>query len=128
MERRLLDSNIIIYSIQPQHYQLMSFLKRFELSYSKVSMIEVLGFHLLPVADKPKFQTFFSNIESYDITDNVINKAVDLKQSRKMSLGDSIVAATAIVHKITLLTRNTDDFQGIPKLTVINPFDFITVN
>jgi predicted nucleic acid-binding protein len=37
-------------------------------------------------------------------------------------LGDAIIAATALVHVQTLVTRNTDDFAWIPSLKLWNPF------
>jgi predicted nucleic acid-binding protein len=40
-----------------------------------------------------------------------------------MSLGDSLIAATALVHNLILVTRNTDDFNWIANLSLLNPFD-----
>ncbi len=40
-----------------------------------------------------------------------------------MSLGDSLIAATAILNNLALVTNNTKDFQWIDSLTIINPFD-----
>jgi len=44
------------------------------------------------------------------------------KQARKIKLGDSLVAGTALLHDLTLVTRNVDDFTGIDGLKVLNPF------
>jgi len=38
-----------------------------------------------------------------------------------MSLGDAIIAGTALEHGLTLVTANVKDFQWIPNLKVINP-------
>jgi predicted nucleic acid-binding protein len=48
--------------------------------------------------------------------------AVQLRQQRKISLGDALIAGTAIVHGRTLVTRNTDDFAWIDGLALLNPF------
>ncbi len=40
-----------------------------------------------------------------------------------MKLGDALIAATALVHGVELVTRNTADFSGIAGLRVINPLD-----
>jgi len=40
-----------------------------------------------------------------------------------MSLGDSLVAATALVHNHKLITRNASDFNWVPGLVLENPFD-----
>ena len=54
---------------------------------------------------------------------DVLERAVSLRQQRKMSLGDAIIAATALVHDLTLVTRNVDDFRWIADLRLLNPFD-----
>jgi predicted nucleic acid-binding protein len=35
---------------------------------------------------------------------------------------DGLLAATAMQHDLTLVTRNTKDFQDIPGLTTLNPW------
>jgi predicted nucleic acid-binding protein len=41
---------------------------------------------------------------------------------RKLSLGDALVAGTALAHERTLVTRNTDDSKWIAELTLLDPF------
>ena len=36
-------------------------------------------------------------------------------------IADSLIAATAIIHGLTIATRNTSDFQGLP-LALFNPW------
>jgi len=40
-----------------------------------------------------------------------------------VKLPDAIIAATALVHGLPLLTRNTTDFSALPGLTLLNPHD-----
>jgi toxin FitB len=40
-----------------------------------------------------------------------------------MTLGDAIIAGTALVYELTLVTRNIDDFRWIAELNLLNPFD-----
>ncbi|MBB3590341.1 hypothetical protein FHX08_000685 [Rhizobium sp. BK529] len=40
---------------------------------------------------------------------------------------DCLIAATAIVHNMTVATRNTRDFEAFP-VQVFNPFDYRDVN
>jgi toxin FitB len=40
-----------------------------------------------------------------------------------MTLGDAIIARTALVNGLTLITRNTDDFRWIVQLELLNPFE-----
>jgi toxin FitB len=38
-----------------------------------------------------------------------------------MSLGDAIIAATALIYNLEIVTRNTADFTGIPNIKLTNP-------
>jgi len=57
------------------------------------------------------------------ISNAILQQAVILRQHRRMNLGDAIIGATALVHNLTLVTRNIEDFQWIPQLILLNPFD-----
>ncbi|MFN8261516.1 MAG: type II toxin-antitoxin system VapC family toxin [Chitinophagales bacterium] len=126
----LLDSNIIIYSVQPEFEKILEFLssKEDSLSVSIISKIEVLGYNKLTNFDKENFLSFFDKIQSFGVNDEIVNIAIDLKQQQKMSLGDAIIAATAIYKKIPLLTNNTDDFKHIENLVLISLNDIIGGN
>jgi predicted nucleic acid-binding protein len=41
---------------------------------------------------------------------------------KKLKLGDAIIAASAIVHGLTVVTRNVADFEGVEGLLFINPW------
>jgi len=58
-----------------------------------------------------------------EITSEIVERAISLRQERKIGLGDAIVAATALVHELPLATRNTKDFKWIAELNLIDPFD-----
>jgi len=49
--------------------------------------------------------------------------AIQFRQQQSMSLGDAIIAATALEHHQTLATRNIKDFDWIDGLKVINPLN-----
>lgn len=117
----LLDSNIIIYAAQPAHASLRVFIDEHAPAVSIVSFIEVLGFHRLQPADRAVLERFFQAAEILPLSETVAREAVRLRQQRKMSLGDSIIAATALMHGRTLVTRNTGDFHWVPGLVLLDP-------
>ena len=117
----LLDSNIIIYSPYPNYAHLRSLVSDSNNSVSIITMVEVLGYHQLTSAHKKYFENVFKMLKVIDLDFKIIQTAIQLKQSKKYSLGDSIIAATAIQNNLTLLTNNEKDFKDISDLNVVNP-------
>ena len=117
----LLDSNIIIYAAQPEHAALRVVIAEHSPAVSAVSQVEVLGYHRLRESDREAFESFFAVAEVLPISQAVVQEAVKLRQLRKMTLGDALVAATAMVHGRELLTHNTRDFDWVPGLRVLDP-------
>ena len=42
---------------------------------------------------------------------------------RTRGLADCLIAATALEHYLTLVTRNVADFEGLESLEIVNPSD-----
>jgi toxin FitB len=117
----LLDSNILIYSAQPAYSYLRPLVSTPTHQVSAFTMLEVLGFPSLTQIDKAYFQSIFSVLDVKDVSLAIINQAIVLRQTRKMSSGDAIIAATALLCGAELYTRNIADFNWISGLRVINP-------
>jgi toxin FitB len=107
----LLDSNLIIYASKPGYDDLREWLGNHPITVSALSQLEVLGYHRLTDEDRNFFVDFFSIMPVLAITQAVINQAIALRQQRKLSLGDAIIAATALVHDLPIATHNGADFQ-----------------
>ncbi|RUS97208.1 type II toxin-antitoxin system VapC family toxin [Trichormus variabilis] len=119
----LLDSNIIIYAAQAENEFLREFIAENSPFVSALSCLEVLGYHQLNDEDKAYFEEFFNASQILPVSQAVIEQGVRLKQIKKMSLGDAIIAGTALVYDLTVVTRNIDDFRWITELNLLNPFD-----
>lgn len=117
----ILDSNIIIYSVMPDSFKIRDFLKNAEseLHVSAISKIEVLGYHKLTTEEKLLFESFFNSISIIQVTNAVIDRAIEIRQKRNVSLGDSIIAASALVNHKKIFTNNEDDFYGISGIEII---------
>jgi toxin FitB len=119
----LIDSNIVIYSTRREYAFLREFIRINHGKVSAVSKIEVLGFPRISAAEKEALESLFTNVEVLDVTEAIVEQAIRLRQVRRMSLGDAVVAATALCHKLPLATRNTKDFTWIEGLQLVNPVD-----
>jgi hypothetical protein len=89
---------------------------------SQVCRIEVLGYHLITTTHKQLLTEMFSAVKMIPMTVPIVERAIQLRQQRRMSLGDAIVAATALERDLILWTRNVKDFTWIPDLVVHDPF------
>lgn len=121
-QRILLDSNIVIYSSNADYDFLRQRLAPYDLVVSDISRLEVLGFSRIAELEKRYFNEFFEAVECFIITPQIINHAITLRQIKKMSLGDAIIASTALLHNLPIMTRNDSDFNWIDSLQVVNPF------
>ena len=119
---RLLDSNIVIAAAAPEAEALRAELSAEPCVISIVTRIEVLGYHRLSAEEESGLLGFLSRVETHALDDSVAARAITLRQERKMGLGDAIIAATALVHGLRLVTRNVDDFKHIAGLELSNPF------
>lgn len=119
----LIDSNIIIYAAQPEYANLRQFIAQHTPAVSAISYVEVLGYHRLTEPERHWFQAFFATAPMISLSPIVLEEAVSLRQQRKMTLGDALIAGTALAHGLTLVTRNANDFNWIPALEVFNPFE-----
>ncbi len=70
-----------------------------------------------------KIKEFIDDCEIADISPNVVAECVHLRRKKKIKLPDAIIAATAIANSLTLITRNTKDFEVITGLSLLNPFE-----
>lgn len=117
----LLDSNIIIYAAKPEHADLRQFIATHAPAVSIVSYVEVLGYHKLSDLERHHFEAFFKAARVLGITDSIAEEAVKLRQMKRMTLGDALIAGTALAHGLTLVTRNTKDFAWIGSLNLLDP-------
>lgn len=117
----LADSNIIIYAAQSDDLNWRQFFREYQVAASIVSYIEALGYQSLPEEERLILEEIFRIIALLPLTPEIAAQAVELRQQRRIGLGDAIIAATALEHDLTLMTRNTRDFRQITNLRLINP-------
>ncbi len=86
---------------------------------SIITQIELLCWRTDNITEQ-KVIKFIKDSLILDINNDIVTHCVDLKRNKKIKTPDAIIAATAISHKLTLITSDTD-FNNIPDLEVINP-------
>jgi len=51
-------------------------------------------------------------------------KTAEIRKQHSIKLPDAIIAATAVIYGLILVTRNTKDFVNIDGLQVVNPWTY----
>ena len=97
---QLLDSNILIYSAQEEFANLRMLFREETIRVSAISKVEVLGFRGLTAIDKLYFEALFRQLTAFPIDNAILDKATELRQQHRLSLGDAIIAATALLHTV----------------------------
>ena len=117
MNKVLLDSNIII-GLAKNHLPI-AILQNYNSVVFEITRLEVFGYHKIQKEEEKFLGQFFLNISFVDISRPLIDKAIELRQRKAMSLGDAIIAATAITENLPLITLNHKDFKNIRELILI---------
>jgi predicted nucleic acid-binding protein len=76
-------------------------------------------------ATKEQLQPLYEFMEIVNIlpiNEAVIEKTISIRQTKKIALGDALIAATSLVNDLILISRNTSDFKNIDGLQVIDPY------
>lgn len=127
-EQFLIDTNILIYFFDGKltDKQRKTVIELFEQSFniSVITKIEFLGFK--DFFDNEKYvsaKEFVNNANIIPLSDDLIDKIIEIKQQWNLKLGDAIIGATAIANSCTVVTRNQKDFEKIVGLKIINPLN-----
>lgn len=96
----ILDSNILIYSVEPAYAPVRAYIDAGNkpIYVSLISHLEVLGYHRLSENHRIELSALLASATTLPITQAVIDKAIELRQQRRRSLADAIIAATARLH------------------------------
>ena len=100
----ILDSNLIIDAAKPEYPGIRRFVANAAPAVSVVTKIEVLGYHKLSETDRHYFEKFFAACQILPVTDSVAARAIELRQFRKMALGDALARSLHFAGQYRLTT------------------------
>jgi predicted nucleic acid-binding protein len=125
--RFLVDSNVLIYfltdDIAPAALTIVETILNESFQISILSKIEVLGWRGHTPDGYEATAEFLKHADVFDLTSQVADYTIELRRQFSIKLPDAVIAATALLHDLTLVTRNTKDFARIENLKLLNPFD-----
>lgn len=88
---------------------------------SVITRIELLSWPGATDSQTKILLSFIDESEVFHLEEQVILKTIEIRKKFKVKLPDAIIAATALINHFSLVTRNTNDFDKIEQLEVINP-------
>jgi predicted nucleic acid-binding protein len=123
----LFDSNILIYHLNdllPPAASRRAERRAAEGAFvSVVSRIEVLGYPHQTPDQTQRASALLDLFDELPLREPVVRSSIRLRRRQSIRLGDAIIAATALEHDLSLVTRNTDDFTWVDGLSLLNPFE-----
>lgn len=123
----LLDTNVIIYFLDAKLPDsalddIESKLNEFGSIMSVISKIELLGWQAPSSDAMLQIINFVNDSAVVPLSDEIVDKTIEIKRLLKIKLPDAVIAATALIHDYTLISRNESDFKKIDGLKFLNPF------
>lgn len=123
----LWDTNTAIYYLQQQFSPVAEkFIDELVASnqpvISAITEIELLCWKTATEKDVALLRNFINDVLVIELEQDIKMKTVELRKAHTIKLPDAIIAATALVYNLVLITRNTTDFKNIQGLQLINPF------
>ena len=100
----LADTNALIYILNGNSC-MTPFLQN-ELAFSVISELELLSFHGITSEEENNIRLFLLNCKEIPLADEIKEKTIEIRKKYKTKLPDAIVAASAIVNNLPLITAD----------------------
>ncbi len=109
----LVDSNIFIYHLNGEN-QASEFLinNKDECALSWITYIEILSFDFTP-EQEDAVRAFLEDFQILDFNGIIAKQAVKNRKNKKIKIAYNIIASTAQINNLILVTRNVSDFKTI---------------
>ncbi len=88
---------------------------------SVITKMEVLGYNV-PADSEHLLNSFMDDVVVIGFSEEIINQTIAIRRAQKIKLPDAIIAATAIVFDLSLVTHNINDFKMISNLELLAPW------
>ena len=131
--RLLLDTDIFINYLRGQEEEAVFFRRvlvdgEFYGCYSSITEIELFAAERMTPGQATELQKLLNHLQRIDISSPVAQLACQLlakfRKSRGLEMPDAIIAASAIIHSASLVSKNTKHYAFIPGLVLSPPSSY----
>ena len=113
MNGKLVDTNILIYlSKRKLEFEKVASPED-RLSISVITYMEVLGYRFERSSEKQTIERLLKHFPVINLSSEIVDKVISIKQRHKIKLPDAIILATTIVYELDLITANVADLNHI---------------
>lgn len=112
----LADTNFIIH-LNEGNILVEPFLD-YNFGVSFITEIELLGSFSISKTKKSLLNDILKDCEIFEMNDTIKQMCIKLRQQYKIKIPDAIIAATAIIYKVPLITSDRD-FEKIKEIDLI---------
>lgn len=88
---------------------------------SLVTEVELRVWDPIDQSDRDVYETFIDGSLILLIDRSIVEETISIRKKHRLKLPDAFIAATAIVHDLTLVADNDKDFLKVRSLKYINP-------
>ena len=106
----LLDTNVILGMLKSNSEVMakvsgMGLMSK-QCAYSAITRMELLGYPGITTDEDSLIRQRLAKLTYLAITTEIEDKAIDLRRARRVKLPDALIASTAMIHGLTLLTMD----------------------
>ncbi len=122
----LIDTNLLIYALSGNASAAV--LSQIDSAiadnahFSVITRMELLGWSGHTPDSRRATEALLMQLTEISLTPAIVEAVIAIRTSIAIKLPDAIIAASALVEHLPLMTRNTDDFKRIANLVVLDPF------
>lgn len=102
-------------------FEFMDSVFEVESNISIITKIELLSWVTEEKSLFQQVEIFVEDSTIYQLSEEIALKTIQLRRKYKLKTPDAIIAATAIIHKLTVLTDNERDFRALKGVEISNP-------
>jgi len=122
----LWDTNTVIYYLQKhfsatQEKLMDGIINNYRPAISVITEIELLCWKNAASEDLIVLNSFISDCTVFGLEQDIKLKTIEVRKQHKLKLPDSVIAATALTNKLTLISHNISDFNRVDDLQLLDP-------
>jgi predicted nucleic acid-binding protein len=113
MGKILLDTDVLVDHIRGRHY-----LRTDDTTISVITRAELFAGN---AREEAAVDALLADCDEVEIDARIARRAGRVKRDTGLQIADALIAATALEHRLPLLTRNRRHFERVPGLTLLAP-------